>query len=38
MQRPNVRKRFSEECVEALGSTPEDSSTYTRAEIERWAA
>ncbi len=37
LQRPDVRKRFSEEGVEAIGSTPEEFGSYIKAEIERWA-
>ncbi len=36
LQRPDVKKRFSEEGVEPLGSTPEEFDAYIKAEIERW--
>ena len=38
LQRPDVKKRFSEEGVEALGSTPEEFGAYIKAEIERWGS
>ena len=36
LQRPDVRKRFSEEGVEPLGSTPEEFGAYIKTEIDRW--
>ena len=35
--RPEVKKRFSADGIEALGGTPEQFGTYVKSEIERWA-
>ncbi len=35
--RPEVKKRFAADGIEALGSTPEQFGDYVKAEIARWA-
>jgi tripartite-type tricarboxylate transporter receptor subunit TctC len=37
LQRPEVKKRFAADGIEALGGTPEQFSAYVKSEIERWA-
>ena len=37
LQRPDVKKRFAADGIEALGSTPEQFGAYVKNEIERWA-
>jgi tripartite-type tricarboxylate transporter receptor subunit TctC len=37
LQRPEVKKRFAADGIEALGSTPEHFGDYVKAEITRWA-
>ena len=37
LQRPDVKKRFATDGIEALGSTPEQFGDYVKAEITRWA-
>jgi tripartite-type tricarboxylate transporter receptor subunit TctC len=37
LQRPEVKKRFAADGIEALGGTPEQFGDYVKAEITRWA-
>jgi tripartite-type tricarboxylate transporter receptor subunit TctC len=37
LQRPEVKKRFATDGIEALGSTPEQFGKYVKSEMERWA-
>jgi tripartite-type tricarboxylate transporter receptor subunit TctC len=37
LQRPDVKKRFANDGIEALSSTPDQFGAYIKAEIERWA-
>ena len=37
LQRPEVKKRFAADGIEALGSTPEQFGDYVKTEITRWA-
>jgi tripartite-type tricarboxylate transporter receptor subunit TctC len=37
LQKPDLRERFAQLNVEAIGSTPEQFATYLRRETDKWA-